>query len=131
MVQLRILSGKMAGEIKIVRHFPFQIGRSTENNLCFDDPGVWDKHLTLGFQKKEGFILEVAPDTFAAVNEQTQKSVRLRNSDIISFGSAKIQFWLAPAQVRGLRAREAAVWLLLAAVTIAQIALVYVLLKFK
>lgn len=129
MVQLRILSGKMAGEIKFVRHFPFQIGRSAENNLCLDEAGVWDKHLTLGFQKKEGFTLEVAPDTFVAVNEQPQKSARLRNGDILSFGSAKIQFWLAPAQLRGLRAREAFVWLLLIAVTVAQLALVYALLK--
>jgi len=41
----------------------------------------------------------------------------LCNGDIISFGSAKIQFWLAPVKLRGLHLREAYVWLLLAAVT--------------
>ena len=129
MVQLRILSGKMAGDVQVVRHFPFRIGRSAENDLRLDDPGVWDSHLTLGFQKKEGFTLATAPDAFAAVNEQTQASARLRNGDIISFGSAKIQFWLAPAKMRGLRAREIFVWLLLAAVTAAQIALICLLVK--
>ena len=123
MVQLRILSGKMAGDLKVVRHFPFQIGRSAENDLCLDEPGVWDSHLTLGLQKQEGFTLKTAADAFAAVNDQPQTSTRLRNGDIISFGSAKIQFWLAPARLRGLRLRELFVWCLLAAVAALQILL--------
>ena len=125
MVQLSILSGKMAGDIQVIRHFPFLIGRSGENDLCLDEPGIWDKHLILGFQKKQGFILETAPDALATVNGQSQQSTRLRNGDIISFGSAKIQFWLAPAPLRGLRLRETIVWVLLAAVTATQIALIY------
>jgi hypothetical protein len=129
MVQLRILSGKMAGDVQIVRCFPFCIGRCGGNDLCFDEPGVWDKHLTLGFQKKEGFTLETAPDALATVNGESQKSTRLRNGDVISFGSAKIQFWLAPAQLRGLRAREMFVWTLLAAVTVLQFVLIYRLVK--
>jgi pSer/pThr/pTyr-binding forkhead associated (FHA) protein len=129
MVQLRILSGKLAGDIQIVRQFPFCIGRSGGNDLCFDEPGVWDKHLTLGFEKKEGFTLETAPDALATVNGQSQNSTRLRNGDIISFGSAKIQFWLAPAQLRGLRAREMFIWALLVIVTAVQFALICRLVK--
>jgi pSer/pThr/pTyr-binding forkhead associated (FHA) protein len=125
MVQLTILSGKMAGDIQVIRHFPFLIGRSGENDLCLDEPGIWDKHLTLGFQKRQGFILETAPDALATVNGQPQKSTRLRNGDIISFGSAKIQFWLAPAPLRGLRTREMFVWMLLATVTAGQFVLIY------
>ncbi len=129
MVQLRILSGKMAGDVQIVRHFPFCIGRSAENNLCLDEPGVWDKHLTFGFQKKDGFTLQTASEALATVNGESQKITRLRNGDIISFGSAKIQFWLAPAQLRGLRAREMFVWALLAIVTAIQLALICQLVK--
>jgi hypothetical protein len=125
MVQLRILSGKMAGDIQVIRRFPFFIGRSVENNLCLDEPGIWDRHLTLGFQKKQGYMLEAAPEALATVNGLPQKSTRLRNGDIISFGSAKIQFWLAPAPLRGLRLREMVVWALLVAVTATQIALIY------
>jgi pSer/pThr/pTyr-binding forkhead associated (FHA) protein len=124
MVQLRILSGKMAGDVQIIRHFPFFIGRSDRNNLCLDEPGVWDKHLTLGFQKAQGFTLETAPDALATVNGESQKAARLRNGDIISFGSVKIQFWLAPAPLRGLRTRETLVWVLLAVVTVVQIVLI-------
>ena len=64
----------------------------------------------LELQKNEGFTLQTLEDGFAAVNDQPQTSARLRNGDIISFGSAKIQFWLAAPRQRGLRAREGFVW---------------------
>ena len=128
MIQLCILSGKTAGEIIFVRHFPFHIGRTPANDLCLEDDGVWDNHIAIGFERSEGFMLEAAPDAFTVVNDQPQQNTRLRNGDVISFGSAKIQFWLAPARLRGLRLREAFVWLLLAGATIAQI---MVLLKLR
>jgi len=129
MVQLSILSGKMAGNVQVIRHFPFLIGRSAENDLSLEDPGVWDRHLTLEFQKKQGFILETAPDALATVNGQPQTAARLRNGDIITLGSAKIQFWLAPVPLRGLGLREMLVWVLLVAVTATQIAIIYWLLR--
>ena len=129
MIQLKIISGQTAGDIQVVRRFPFRIGRAPENDLRLETPGVWDWHLTLEFEKAEGFILRTAPDAFAAVNEQPQTSARLRNGDIISFGSAKIQFWLAAPIQRGLRLREAFIWVLLAAVTLLQLVLIYLLLK--
>jgi hypothetical protein len=65
-------------------------------------------------------MLDTAPDAFATVNEQPQKSTRLRNGDIISFGSTKIRFWLAPARLRGLVLRELFIWVLLAFVAAVQ-----------
>jgi pSer/pThr/pTyr-binding forkhead associated (FHA) protein len=129
MIQLRILSGQTAGDIQVVRRFPFCIGRAPENDLRLEAPGVWDRHLTLKFEKAEGFVLNTAPDAFAAVNEQPLTAARLRNGDIISFGSAKIQFWLAAPRQRGLHLRELSVWALLVAVTAFQFALIYRLLK--
>ena len=123
MIQLRILSGKLAGEVIFVRQFPFRIGRASDNELCLEDEGIWDNHLALWFEKQDGFVLTASPDAFTAVNEQPQKEVRLRNGDVISFGSAKVQFWLAPAKLRGLELREAFVWVLLAGLTLVQIAL--------
>ena len=124
MVQFRILSGNKAGDVQVVRHFPFCIGRGTGNDLCLDDPGVWERHFTLKLEKQAGFTLETDADAFLAVNEQPQTSARLRNGDIISFGSAKIQFWLAAPRQHGLRFREAFVWTLLAAVTAFQLILI-------
>lgn len=129
MIQIRILSGKMAGENLFVRRFPFRIGRAAENDLVLDDAGVWDNHLTLEFEKNDGFSLKSASEAFAAINEQPQKEAHLRNGDIISFGSAKIQFWIAPPRQGGLRLRELGVWLLIAAVTVFQFLLIYRLLN--
>jgi len=129
MVQLRILSGSMAGDIQVVRRFPFDIGRAADNDLCLDAAGIWDHHFMLEFKKNEGFTLQTFETAFAAINDQPQTSARLRNGDIISFGSVKIQFWLAPARQRGLRLREFSVWLLIAAVTAFQFILIYWLLK--
>ncbi len=119
----------MAGDNLVVRHFPFSIGRAAENDFSLPSEGVWEQHLILDFQKHEGFVLQTVGEAFVAVNETPQNSVRLRNGDIISFGSAKIQFWLAPVTQRGLVIRELCVWLLLAAVTTAQIFLILHLLK--
>ena len=127
MVQLRILSGKKAGDTQVVRRFPFHVGRAAENDLCLDAAGIWDHHFLLEFKKKEGFILQTCEDAFAAVNDQPQTSARLRNGDIISFGAEKIQFWLAAPRQRGLRFREFFVWALIIAITTAQIALIYAL----
>ena len=110
----------MAGDNLVVRHFPFCIGRAAGNDYCLEDDGVWEQHLTLDFQKGEGFTLQTVSDAFVAINEQPQTFARLRNGDIISFGSAKIQFWLSPVEKKSLRLREVGVWLLIAAVTVGQ-----------
>ena len=129
MVQLRVLSGKMAGDIQVVRRFPFYIGRAADNDLCLDAAGIWDYHFMLELKPAEGFTLQTFDAAFAAVNDQPQTAARLRNGDIISFGSEKIQFWLAAPRQRGLRAREFFVWALLVGVTAAQIALICWLIK--
>ena len=129
MVQLRLLSGQTAGDVQVVRRFPFCIGRAADNDLCLEDEGIWNYHGMVEFQKDEGFTFQTFEDAFAAVNDQPQKNIRLRNGDIISFGSAKIQFWLAPPQQRGLRMRELCVWLLIAGVTSVQSTLIYWLIR--
>lgn len=129
MVQLNILSGKMAGSQPVVRHFPFHIGRATGNELQLDDGGVWDQHLTLEFQKGEGFVLTTATNALATVNGGSVQKLRLHNGDIITFGSVKIQFWLAAVRQRGLRLREWFVWTVISVVTAAQFALIYWLIR--
>src|ERR1700722_3776489 len=95
MVQLRILSGPKAGGLQAVRRFPFHVGRAADNDLCLDAAGIWDYHFMLDLQPGEGFTLKTFDEAFATVNDQPRTSAHLRNGDVISFGSAKIQFWLA------------------------------------
>lgn len=115
----------MAGGLQAVRRFPFHVGRAADNDLRLDAAGIWDYHFILELRTDEGFTLQTFNEAFTAVNDQPQTFARLRNGDIISFGSAKVQFWLAPPGQRGLRVRELAVWAIFAAVTGAQVALIY------
>jgi hypothetical protein len=128
MIQFDVLSGRQAGSRTVVRHFPFQVGRAPGNHLQLDDDGVWDRHVALELQKG-GFHLAVAPGAMVAVNSEPFQNQILRNGDIITVGSAKLQFWLAAARQRGLRWRELFVWTLIAAVTAAQIILIYQLIR--
>jgi pSer/pThr/pTyr-binding forkhead associated (FHA) protein len=128
MIQLQILSGKMAGNVQVVRRFPFSIGRGSECALQLIDEGVWNDHLTLQFQPQDGFILQTATGTIVAVNDQAQTAVRLRNGDILSLGSVKIQFSLTASQQHGQQVRELFLWTILVLVTFGQFALIFWLL---
>jgi len=130
MIQLRILSGKTAGSQTVVRHFPFRIGRADRNDLRLDDAGIWDAHLTLELQRdNKRFTVTVAPDAVATINNQPVQTAPLRNGDVISFGSVKIQFWLDAVKQQDLRFREWFVWMLIAAASISQVILIYWLLR--
>lgn len=125
MVQLKILTGKKAGDSLLTRRFPVQIGRSGTSHLRLEEVGVWDKHLTIRADAREGFVLETQPDASASINGQIVERAVLRNGDIIEFGSQKIQFWLSEARQRGLRFWECLVWITLVATCAGQIALIW------
>ena len=129
MIQLNILSGRQAGAQTVARHFPFRIGRAAQNDLQLEDDGVWDQHLVLEYQKTEGFKLATSANALATVNGEPIQNKILRNGDTITIGSARLQFWIAAAQQRGLHSRETFVWALLALVTIGQFVLIYWLLR--
>ena len=129
MVELHILAGKQAGSQSVVRHFPFRIGRAGGNELQLTDDGAWDQHLSLEFRRRQGFQLVTAPNALVMVNSKPVETALLRNGDVITIGSVKLQFWLAAARQRGLRSREAVFWVLLLAVLFGQFALIYWLLE--
>ncbi len=129
MVQLKISSGRMAGETCAVGRFPFSIGRSPAADLHLEDAGVWDQHLQLDFDPAQGFVLSAQPDTLANVNGWPIQAVILRNGDEIEIGAAKIRFWLGETKQSRLRIHGALVWLALLLVTAAQAGLIWWLLK--
>jgi pSer/pThr/pTyr-binding forkhead associated (FHA) protein len=129
MIELHILTGKKAGSQPVVRRFPFRIGRARGNDLQLTDDGAWDQHLTLEFHRKEGFKLAVANDALVMVNHQPVQTALLRNGDVITLGSAKLQVWLTAARQRGLWLREKFVWALLVAVVLSEFALIYQLIR--
>ena len=129
MIYLQLLSGKKAGDRVLAARFPFHIGRAPQNELMLEDDGIWDEHVTLEFLEKEGFQLATATNAISAVNAKPVERTMLRNGDVITLGSAKIQFWLAPAPQRGLLLRENFVWALLTLVTVAQFILLFTCLR--
>jgi pSer/pThr/pTyr-binding forkhead associated (FHA) protein len=129
MVQISILTGKQAGNHAIVRRFPFSIGRAAGNHLCLDDDGVWDAHVILEIEDRENFVVHATAGALLSINSEPRETATLRNGDIISLGSVKLQFWLAATTQRALRLREAFAWSLLVAVTLIQLFLIYWLIQ--
>ena len=129
MIQLKILSGKMAGTSFVARHFPVHLGRAAGNDLQLEEPGVWDEHFQITLAGKDGFIVETHTDALTTVNGQPAQQSHLRNGDLIEIGSLKIQFWLAEAPQRSLKIRETLVWAMVATVTLLQLVLIYWLIR--
>jgi len=129
MVQFKILSGKKAGANCVARRFPVRIGRSAASELQSDDDGVWDQHAQLAFDPDQGFVFSTCADAVATVNGQRVQQAILRNGDDIALGSLRLQFWLSETRQAGLRFREALTWIAIAAISLAQVALIYCLLR--
>ena len=129
MVQLEILSGETAGAKWQSRRFPVRVGRSAGADLQLEAPGVWDEHFQIALDPATGFRLQNCSGALVSVNGETVESTTLRNGDRIEIGALKLQFWLSEARQRGLRIREAIIWLILLAVSLGQVALIYWLMQ--
>jgi predicted component of type VI protein secretion system len=125
MVELKILSGKMAGTKQVARHFPFQIGRSASADFRLEEDGVWDQHLELMFDPGTGFVLTTKPNALASINGQPFQEAVLRNGDAIEIGALKIRFWLGETRQASLSIREGLTWAGLVLITAAQLGLIY------
>ena len=129
MVRLQILSGSKAGLAYEAASFPLVIGRAAAGSITLEDSGVWEQHFQITLDLAEGFFLEVIRPALAAVNGQPVERVGLRNGDIISAGSAKLQFWIQETRQVSLRLREVATWISLLALCASQLAIIYWLLN--
>lgn len=129
MIQLQILSGKQAGSDVVVRRFPFVVGRAANTHLRLDEPGVWDRHLQIRFERKAGFAFDAQTDALVLVNGEHAETGFLRNGDVIDLGSARLRFWLARGRQKSPRFREMATWGALALLFAAQAGLIYWLLR--
>ena len=129
MIQLQVLTGKQAGTRWVARRFPVRVGRTAANDLQLQDQGVWDEHLELNFDRRQGFTLIAKPDALVTVNREAVQTARLRNGDSIELGAVRLQFWLGETRQYGLRIREWFVWTLIAVISLGEVALVYWLLQ--
>jgi len=125
MVQLRFLTGRLAGQRVLVPRLPWKIGRSPDNDTQLSDTGVWDRHLELGLDAEDRIVAMVQSEASALVNGGNFTRQTLRNGDLLELGSAKIRFWLSDPRQFELRWREICVWICLVGLCLGQIALVY------
>lgn len=117
MIRLQILSGKQAGQIVLVRRFPFVIGRSPDAGLSLAEPGVWDHHCRIEYRAGSGFYLVGTSEVPTLVDELPAGSEhRLLNASLISLGAARLRFTLDDPVPRRLGTREAITWFFLASV---------------
>lgn len=129
MIQLLVLSGKLAGKSWVARRFPVRIGRSASSDLRLEEAGVWNEHLVIDLNSGKSFSLTVQPDAIASVNAKPTTQALLRNGDTIELGVVKLQFWLDQARQKSLRLREAFIWVAFLTVTLGEVVLVYWLLR--
>jgi len=124
MVQLRIVSGPMAGREVVARRFPFRLGREPAADLSLPAPGVWERHAQIRCSRGPSLELNSHPEAFTGLNGQRVQRATLRNGDLIELGSVKLQFWLSPARQGSLWLREWLTWLALVGLFAAQAALI-------
>lgn len=130
MIQFQVLSGKQAGNDIVARRFPFVIGRDAASHWRVDDEGVWDRHVTVTFDRSEGYGYTAQEGATLIVNsEPPSTSGFFRNGDVVDIGVLKVRFWLERAPRRSTRFREILTWTLLVLLFAAQLALIYALLQ--
>lgn len=129
MIQLHILSGKKAGATISVSKFPFQVGRTTSSALTLDDAGVWDQHFEITWPTREALVLQSSSKATTVVNGTKVNDVPLREGDLIEAGAVKMRFGFEPVRQKSLATREMLTWIGLAALSLAQVALIYQLLR--
>jgi len=128
MVQLQILTGKRAGAQYTAARLPLQIGRAAGSDLCLEEPGVWPRHFQISRQWLD-LVCQAQPEALLSVNGAQVDQAVLRNGDIISIGALKIQFALSPVRQSSLSAREGLTWAALALLCLAQVLLIYNLIR--
>jgi pSer/pThr/pTyr-binding forkhead associated (FHA) protein len=128
MFLITVLTGKMAGQFLVVRHFPFRVGRAAESDARLEDEGVWPRHFEL-IQEGNTCAIQSMETALVTVNGGTVTKAALRNGDEIDIGAVKLRFGLAPVELRGLVAREGSVWVFLVLVFLIQFWMIYRLLE--
>ena len=125
MIQLQVLSGKLAGTIGVARRFPFRLGRSATADLRLEDAGVWDQHALLELKLPEGLGIQVHDNAMTTLNgERIQRSL-LRPGDLLEVGAVKLRISLSETRQPSLQGREFLTWLFLILLCLGQVALIY------
>ena len=116
MIELRWLNQRGTGRIFRLESAPILLGRRLGLDVVVAEPGVWDVHGKIE-QDSDGWFT-VAPQGAAtlSVNDQPVLQHRLRQGDVLTLGSAKLQFSVGAAPQKSLRFHEGSAWFQIVAV---------------
>ena len=114
LVQLQIRQGAAAGHILSADQLPIRLGRGKGCHLQLTEEGVWEQHGEIDVNIDQQFILRRHP---------AGEITTLGNGDEIELGTTKLQFWLGGVRQKNLAVREAAAWVLLGTITLAEVIL--------
>lgn len=129
MIQLQVVSGKQAGTEVVARRFPFLIGRDASSDLRAEEPGVWERHVEIGFDPAAGFSAVPCTGAVLLINGERSEGGNLRNGDMLELGGLKLRFWLTRSPQNTMRIREVLTWAGLLALFALQLGVIYALLK--
>lgn len=129
MLQAKILTGNLTGSVRPIRSFPFLIGRSAAANLRLEEPGVWERHVSIELDPASGFLLTIHENARVRLNGAPIRGGPLKNGDVIEIGAVKLEVWLSPVEQHSLGPRELGTWAALGCMAFGEIGLVYWLLR--
>lgn len=129
MVQLQILSGKMAGTAWSARRFPFRVGRLPSSDLQLEDGGIWDRHLEVSERRGELFAARCEPNAYMVINGDRVQQAELRNGDLVELGQMRMRFSLSPPFQTSMAVREVMTWIVLVLLSLGQIVLIFKLMR--
>ena len=87
MLQIHVLSGTQAGQRYRIGQFPSIIGRSSSAGIRMEEPGIWEKHLSIDLDGSGAFIVKIFPGALTSLNGRSIETAFLRNGDVIEIGA--------------------------------------------
>lgn len=124
MIQLISADRFMANTDRVIRHFPFRIGRSRVNDCQIERTGVWEQHAVVELEQGRPILAGGSGGTILVNGERIIRHV-LKNGDLVELGSVRWFVSLTPAKQKAAAVPQAAFWLLMFALFAVQVFAVY------
>ncbi len=124
MIQLTPADPTLADTDQVIRHFPFRIGRSADNDCRIERPGVWDQHAVVELELCRPTLIACSSGTLLVNGEAVTRHI-LRSGDLVVAGSVRWLVSLTPAKQKAAEFSQAVFWLALAALFAAQVFAIY------
>lgn len=104
-----------------IGRFPFRVGRSADNELVLDLPGIWDRHLEFRLERDEGLVAVANSQGLVRHAGVLVDRRVVQAGDEFEVGPVSLHVALAPPLRRSLRVWEVLLWMLLVGVLILQL----------